>query len=89
MGKTVYVGNLSFSSTEDEVRALFEQYGPVDSVKFVMDRDTGRFRGFGFVSMGDDGADAAITSLDGKEFGGRSLRVNQAKERPPRRPGAR
>lgn len=64
---------------------MFEQYGSVDSVKFVMDRDTGRFRGFGFVDMDDEGADAAISNLDGKEFGGRPLRVNEAKERPPRR----
>lgn len=83
MAKTIYVGNLPFSATEDDVRNLFARYGDVVSVKFIQDRDTGRFRGFGFVEMGA-GADEAIRDLDGKDFGGRALRVNEAKDRPPR-----
>lgn len=84
--KNIYVGNLPFSSTEDEVRDLFAQYGEVQSVKLISDRDTGRPRGFGFVEMEDGGADKAIESLDGTTFGGRSLRVNEARERKPRQP---
>ncbi len=83
MGKTIYVGNLPFSATEEQVRDLFAAFGEVTSVKFVNDRDTGRFRGFAFVEMGA-GADEAIRDLDGKDFGGRDLRVNEAKERAPR-----
>ena len=86
MAKTIYVGNLPFSVSEDEVRELFARFGDVSSVKFVNDRDTGRFRGFGFVEM-NSGADEAVRDLDGKEFGGRALRVNEAKERPPRSGG--
>ncbi|ACV69037.1 RNA recognition motif domain-containing protein [Desulfohalobium retbaense] len=82
--KNIYVGNLPFSSTEDEVRDLFAQYGEVQSVKLISDRDTGRPRGFGFVEMEDGGADKAIEALDGTTFGGRSLRVNEARERKPR-----
>lgn len=87
MAKTIYVGNLPFSASVDDVRDLFARFGEVASVKFVNDRDTGRFRGFGFVEM-TTGADEAIRDLDGKEFGGRSLRVNEAKERPPRPGGS-
>ena len=81
MAKKLYVGNLPFSSTEDEVRELFQQHGEVHSVALITDRDTGRPRGFGFVEMDPAGADAAIQALDGTDFGGRSLRVNEARER--------
>lgn len=85
--KQIYVGNLPYSASEDEIRELFAQYGTVHSVKLVTDRETGRKRGFGFVEMDDAGADAAIASLEGADFGGRNLRVNEAKgksERPAR-----
>lgn len=87
--KSIYVGNLPFSATEDEVRSLFEAYGEVASVKLISDRDTGRPRGFGFVEMADGEADAAIRELNGKDMGGRALRINEAQprtnSRPPRR----
>jgi RNA recognition motif-containing protein len=85
MVKNIYVGNLPFSATEEEVRELFAQYGNVESVKLISDRETGRPRGFGFVEMDDEGADAAIEALNGFEMGGRSMRVNEAKPR-ERRP---
>jgi RNA recognition motif-containing protein len=82
MSKNIYVGNLPWSSTEDEVRAAFEAYGQVSSVKLIEDRETGRPRGFGFVEMDDDAAALdAIEALDGKDFGGRNLKVNEAKPR--------
>jgi RNA recognition motif-containing protein len=81
MAKKIYVGNLSFNATEDEVRELFAAYGEVTSVAMITDRDTGRFRGFSFVEMADAGADAAIQALDGKDLDGRSLRVNEARPR--------
>ncbi|CAN5303471.1 RNA-binding protein [soil metagenome] len=84
--KTIYVGNLPFGSSEDDVRQLFAQYGSVQSVKLITDRDTGRPRGFGFVEMEGGDADAAIEALNGQEFGGRSLRINEARERAERRP---
>lgn len=79
---SVYVGNLPFSATEDEVESLFSQHGSVDNVKLISDRDTGRPRGFGFVEMDEAGASAAIEALNGTEMGGRPLRVNEARERP-------
>ena len=79
--KQIYVGNLPYKSGEDEVRDLFSQYGEVISVKLITDRETGRPRGFGFVEMEDEGAISAIESLDGKEFEGRTLRVNEARPR--------
>jgi len=82
--KSIYVGNLPFNTTEDEVRNTFEQYGEVGSVKLISDRDTGRPRGFGFVEMDGASADAAIQALDGASFGGRTLRVNEARPRQPR-----
>ncbi|MBU0691644.1 RNA-binding protein [bacterium] len=85
MSKKLYVGNLPFTSTEEEIKELFAAHGEVISVALVNDRETGRPRGFGFVEMDDDAAGAAIAALDGKEFGGRSLRVNEARER-ERRP---
>lgn len=83
----IYVGNLPFSATEAEVRELFEQHGAVESVQLLIDRATNRPRGFGFVEMSPDEAKDAIEALDGKEFGGRPLRVNEARpltERPAR-----
>jgi RNA recognition motif-containing protein len=79
--KRIYVGNLPFTATEDAVRELFAEHGTVDTVRLVTDRATGRPRGFGFVDMDPDAAMAAIQALDGVDFGGRSLRVNEAKER--------
>jgi RNA recognition motif-containing protein len=85
MVKNIYVGNLPFSATEDELRELFGTHGTVQSVKLISDRETGRPRGFGFVEMEDDGADTAIEALDGQEMGGRTLKVNIARDRAPRR----
>jgi RNA recognition motif-containing protein len=85
MVKTLYVGNLPYSTSEDDLKDLFVQYGEVNSAKIITDRETGRSRGFGFVEMATDGVEDAISALDGKEFGGRSLRVNEARERKPRR----
>jgi RNA recognition motif-containing protein len=82
--KSIYVGNLPFGATEDEVRNLFEEHGEVMSVKLITDRDTGRPRGFGFVEMDDDQAEQAIASLNGASLGGRSLRINEAAPRPKR-----
>jgi RNA recognition motif-containing protein len=87
--KTIYVGNLPFSASEDQIRQLFEQYGKVQSVKLITDRETGRPRGFGFVEMDGGEADAAISALNGQQFGGRSLRINEARERPDRGPPRR
>ena len=82
MGKRLYVGNLPFSATELDIRELFEQYGTVAESKLVMDRDTGRPRGFGFVEMStDQEAQNAISNLNGREFQGRPLTVNEAQER--------
>ena len=84
----LYVGNLSFGTTEGQLEELFGQVGQVESASIITDRNTGRSRGFGFVEMSDEAqAQKAIDELDGKEFDGRSLKVNQAKERPPRREG--
>ncbi|MCL4742075.1 MAG: RNA-binding protein [Phycisphaerales bacterium] len=78
----LYVGNLSFSTTEDRLRELFEEHGQVASATLVMDRDTGRPRGFGFVEFNnDDEARAAINALNGKNIDGRDLTVNEAKPR--------
>ena len=82
--KKIYVGNMPFSMSEDEVRKLFSAHGPVESVQLVMHRDTGEPRGFGFVEMPDGGAMAAINALNGYDTGGRQLRVNEAQERAPR-----
>jgi len=84
MPKNIYVGNLPWSATEEDVRAAFEAYGEVYSVKLVNDRETGRPRGFGFVEMEDQGALEAIENLDGSNFGGRNLKVNEARPRPER-----
>ena len=79
--KKLYVGNLPFSATDDELRNLFGQHGNVHSVALINDRETGRPRGFGFVEMDDDAAVAAMQALDGADMGGRALRVNEAQER--------
>ncbi|WP_320172883.1 RNA-binding protein [Maridesulfovibrio sp.] len=82
MSKNIYVGNLAWSTTEDEIRNAFEAYGEVASVKLIEDRETGRPRGFGFVEMRDDSAAlSAIEALDGQDLGGRNLKVNEAKPR--------
>jgi cold-inducible RNA-binding protein len=86
LAKKLYVGNLPFSATENEVRELFERHGAVHAVTLVADRETGRPRGFGFVEMDDAAAMDAISSLDGAAFGGRNLRVNEARERAERGP---
>ena len=84
----IYVGNLSFDSTESEVQDLFSQHGEVEDVAIITDRDTGRSRGFGFVEMkNDDAARAAIDAINGQEFGGRTLTVNEARPRNDRRGG--
>ena len=86
MSKSIYVGNLPWAATEEQVQDLFAEYGKVLSVKLVSDRETGRARGFGFVEMEDGEAQAAIEALDNYSCGGRTLRVNEAKPRAPRPP---
>jgi len=80
--KKIYVGNLPFTATEDDVRDLFGEHGTVHSVALINDRETGRPRGFGFIEVDDDALAAMIQNLDGKEMGGRALRVNEAQDRP-------
>lgn len=87
MMKTLYVGNLPFSTSEEQVRELFAQYGTVHAVRLITDRITQRFRGFGFVEMDQAEADAAIQALDGTDMGGRALRVGEARPRRPRQQG--
>ncbi|MGB7759918.1 MAG: RNA-binding protein [Bryobacteraceae bacterium] len=83
--KNIFVGNLSFGATEDAVRSMFEEYGTVDRVNVVTDRDTGRARGFGFVEMSVAAeADAAIAGLNGRELDGRALNVNEARPKEDR-----
>ena len=77
----LYVGNLTFTATEDGVRALFAAHGSVEKVSLITDRDTGRPRGFGFVEMSNADASRAMQALNGKEFEGRTLRVSEAQER--------
>src|SRR6266480_6881801 len=79
MSKKLYVGNLSFQTTESDITAAFEQCGTVESVTIINDRDTGRSKGFGFVVMGDEDAEKAIEKFNGKEFNGRALTVNEAR----------
>lgn len=79
--KKLYVGNLPFSATEDQLNVAFSQHGKVHSVKLINDRETGRPRGFGFVEMDDAAALSAIEAMDGVEMGGRALRVNEAEDR--------
>ena len=85
MGKKLYVGNLSYETGNSELEQMFQPYGTVQSAQVIMDRDTGRSKGFGFVEMGSDAeAQAAITGLSGKQVDGRSLTVNEAKPREDR-----
>jgi len=85
VGKKLYVGNLSYSTSDSELQKMFEEYGTVQSAQVIMDRDTGRSKGFGFVEMGNDQeAQTAITGLSGKEVGGRALTVNEARPREDR-----
>lgn len=82
MSKNLYVGNLSYNTNSDGLRDLFSQYGTVTSSQVVMDRDTGRSRGFGFVEMDAADVDAVIRATDGYAIDGRNLRVNQAEDKP-------
>ena len=78
----IYVGNIAWGVSDDELEALFAQYGEVNSARIITDRESGRSKGFGFVEMvTEDSANVAIEALNGNDFGGRDLRVNQAKER--------
>jgi RNA-binding proteins (RRM domain) len=83
MATSIYVGNLSWSATQDSVESLFTSFGQVISVNLISDRETGRARGFGFVEMEDGDAVNAISALDGKEVDGRNLRVNKAEPKKP------
>ncbi len=88
MGKKLYVGNLSYEVSSSDLEQLFSPHGTVESADVIMDRDTNRSKGFGFVEMGsDEEAQAAISALDGQEQGGRALKVNEAKPRQPRTGG--
>jgi cold-inducible RNA-binding protein len=90
MAKKIYVGNLSFQTTEAELTDMFSELGPVESVQIITDRDTGRSKGFGFVQMSDDAAaDKAIERFNGKEFNGRALTVNEARPIERRDSGSR
>jgi len=87
MAKKLYVGNLSYDTGEESLKALFAQFGDVESVAIITDRETGRKKGFGFVEMSsDDSAKAAIEGLNEKEFEGRKLNVNEAREKTERGP---
>jgi RNA recognition motif-containing protein len=81
MGKRIYVGNIPFSCSEEDLEQMFGTHGTVESVKVITDRETGRSRGFPFVEMDETGADAAIAALDGRDMEGRPMRVNEARER--------
>jgi len=83
----IYVGNLSYHTTENDLASLFEQVGQVESVNIITDRDTGRSKGFGFVEMGPDDAEKAIAQFNGVEVDGRSLTVNEARPREERSGG--
>jgi cold-inducible RNA-binding protein len=86
----IYVSNIAFNATTDDLRQLFESYGAVDKVNIITDRDTGQSRGFGFVEMPDStAAKAAMQGLNGKDLDGRALTVNEAKPREPRRETSR
>jgi cold-inducible RNA-binding protein len=87
MSKKIYVGNLSYQTTENDLTGLFEQVGEVHSVSIITDRDTGRSKGFGFVEMGDDEAEKAISQFNGTEVNGRALTVNEARPREERSGG--
>jgi len=85
MGKKLYVGNLSYNTTEATLRELFQAYGQVDSVKIITDRDSGQSKGFGFVEMGSEAeAQAATAGTNGRDIDGRQLKVNEAMDKPRR-----
>ena len=84
----IYVGNLAYRTNEDDLRDAFEEFGSVDAVDIISDRETGRSKGFGFVEMKNDtDAQAAIDGMDGQELGDRTLKVNEARPKPPRSEG--
>jgi RNA recognition motif-containing protein len=86
----IFVGNLAYTATENDLRQLFEPYGVVDKIQIITDRDTGRAKGFGFVEMPESqAAQAAVQGLQGTELAGRALTVNEAKPREPRREPSR
>lgn len=86
--KNIFVGNLSYGATEDSIRSIFEQYGSVDRVSLITDRDTGHARGFGFVEMSNNTeADRAINELNGREVDGRALNINEARAKEQRGSG--
>ena len=87
MGKRLYVGNLSYQTTETDLTSLFEQVGPVESVNIITDRDTGRSKGFGFVEMSNEDAEKAIAQFNSTELNGRTLTVNEARPREERSGG--
>jgi RNA recognition motif-containing protein len=85
MAKKLYVGNLSYNTTEDGLRNLFTEFGTVASAKIIFDRESGNSKGFGFIEMGsDEEASAAIAGVNGREYEGRQLRVNEAMDKPRR-----
>ncbi|WP_017719155.1 RNA recognition motif domain-containing protein [Kamptonema formosum] len=87
---TIYIGNLSYQATEEDLKAIFAEYGPVKRVVLPTDRETGRMRGFAFVEMSDDAhEDTAISELDGAEWMGRQLKVNKARPKEDNRPSRR
>ncbi len=87
MTKKLYVGNLSYGATETQVREMFEEYGSIQSLAWITDRDTGRFRGFAFVEMEDSSANAAMNALNGQMIDGREMKVNEARPRNDNRGG--
>jgi cold-inducible RNA-binding protein len=88
--KNIFVGNLSFNTSEEELRQLFEPYGQVDRVSILTDRETGRSRGFGFVEMGNsEEGEKAIAALNGSDLGGRAINVNEARPKAERASGER
>ena len=88
--KNIFVGNLDFNTSEQDLRQVFEAYGQVDRVSIMTDRDTGRSRGFGFVEMANaEDGEKAIAALNGSQLGGRKLNVNEARPRPERTVGGR
>jgi RNA recognition motif-containing protein len=88
--KNIFVGNLSFNTSEDELRQIFETYGQVERVSILTDRETGRSRGFGFVEMTNpEEGEKAITGLNGSQFGGRTINVNEARPKADRPSGGR